>query len=283
MRSTLRPGHDTWVSVVFSHVPVWFSNALGRSRLVSRVYYRRRRTVGWQNVNRYFGVFSSFDEARALIPERRRAGYDSADLASWYREKLDRPSPEDYPLLFWLKPLIESGASVFDFGGHVGVHYFGWRKHLGQATDPRWTVCDVRAVVDSGANLARERGASKNLQFVTEPGACDGFDVFLASGSLQYLEPGFLLRLLEGLRERPRHLLLNKTALHPSAAYVTVQDSGASLHPYTIASRTELLSGLSKLGYRVVDEWINPGHDCPVLLRADHAVGDYTGLYLRRD
>jgi hypothetical protein len=57
---------------------------------VSRIYYRDTRAVDWQGVNRY-ALSLRRSTRRAMIPQRQRAGYDSAELTFWHREKLDRP------------------------------------------------------------------------------------------------------------------------------------------------------------------------------------------------
>lgn len=256
--------------------PLWLTNAVSKRAEVHRVY--RKLTPTWHNTNRYTGIYGSFSEATAAIPRGRQQGYDSKELASWYRERLDRPFSDDYPVMFWLKPLVRAGQSVFDFGGHVGLHYFGWRKHLGTPDAVRWQVCDVPAVVESGRELAQQRNAPKTLSYTAEPKDSDGFDVFMASGSLQYLEGGFLEQLLSGLKKRPRYVLLNKLPVHPTTSFVTVQDTALSYHPYFVTSRADLLQPLERLGYRLRDEWYNPEHDCPVMLRPDRSVKAYSGF-----
>ena len=45
-------------------------------------------------------------------PRRRRA---------LYRERMGHVFPHDYPVLFWMKPLIPDVRRIFDLGGHVGI------------------------------------------------------------------------------------------------------------------------------------------------------------------
>lgn len=238
----------------------------------------RRLTGRRRNQNRYVGCFDSFDQARAAVPPRHKVGYDNAELASWYRERLDRVFPDDYPLLFWLERLLPELTSIFDFGGHVGLHFHGWRKLMAWPERLIWTVCEVPAVVDAGKRLAGERGTPQ-LKFTTRPDDVAGADLFLASGSLQYLEPGFLPRLLEGASGRPKHLLLNKLPVHPERDYVTLQDAHLTFHPYTVISRARLISSLEAVGYQLVDEWQSHELDCQVMLRPDLDVTAYTGAH----
>jgi len=243
---------------------------------------RNRFRQRYANLNLYSGEFGSFEEARAAIPSRAgTVGYDNTELAGWYRDRLDAVQPEDYPVLFWLSRLLPEARQVFDFGGHVGLHYFSWRKLLGPPPALRWKVSEVGAVVEAGRSLARERGAEQQLAFTTEPRDADGADVFIASGSVQYLEPGFLWRLLAGLQRRPRHVFLNKTPVHDDRDFVTIQDAVGSFHPYSVVARTTLQAELERLGYEAVDGWKNPGLDCLVYLRPELHVPKYSGGYWR--
>ncbi len=36
-----------------------------------------------------------------------------------------RHAESDYAVLFWLRDLLKPGTHVFDFGGHVGVSWYG--------------------------------------------------------------------------------------------------------------------------------------------------------------
>jgi putative methyltransferase (TIGR04325 family) len=104
--------------------------------------------------------------------------------------------------------------------------------------------------------------------------------VLLAAGSLQYLEDGFLQRLLGRLVERPRHVFVQRTPLHDRRAFVTVQATGPTFCPYTVAHRDTFMDGMRSLGYELVDEW---RHDRSLEVpfcegtRVDH----YSGLYFR--
>lgn len=254
-------------------------NQLAKSSTLRRV---RHRLVGrYRNPNLYTGEFGSFAEARAAIPAGRPVGYDSAEMASWYRERLDAVQPEDYPVLFWLARVVPEVKTVFDFGGHVGLHYFSWQRLVAWPKGLRWTVGEVAAVVEAGRAVARERNAEGSLSFTTEVRDANGAGVFVASGSVQYLEPGFLWHALGALERRPRHLLFNKLPVHESRDFVTIQDAGASFHPYSVVARGTLEHELARLGYERIDAWKNPGLDCLVYLRRDLHVSSYSGAYWR--
>src|SRR3954466_2254203 len=151
---------------------------------------RRRRFFRRGPGNFYAGVYKTRDEARKAIPPQQTEGFDNQTAAGFYRERLEKVFPADYAALFWLQPLIKESTRIFDFGGHVGLHFYSWRKMLNLPASVRWIVAEVPAVCTAGAAIARERGTSDQISF-TDGGlaACEGTDVFFSGGALQYLEP----------------------------------------------------------------------------------------------
>jgi putative methyltransferase (TIGR04325 family) len=106
----------------------------------------------------------------------------------------------------------------------------------------------VPAVAQAGRALSAEKGSSGRLSFTTDVAKAGGATVFLASGSIQYLDPGFLWKALASLEPMPRHLLLNKLPVHAKRDFVTVQDTQRSFHPYSVVSRSTLVRELERLG-----------------------------------
>ena len=225
------------------------------------------------------GVYDSFEEAARAAPSTRLLGYDQPGFGEYYREHLEAPRPTDYPVLFWLRTLMPEVRRVFDFGGHVGIAYYAFRRHLAYRADLQWTVCDVPSTVRAGEALARTRGAG-HLAFTSSPAVGDGSDVLHASGSLQYLDDGFLVSTLRSYRERPRHVFVNLTPLHDRRRFFTVQCTGVAYHPYTIAHRGALVADMASLGYELVDRW-----DCPrkfeIPYHEGYELDAYAGLYFR--
>jgi putative methyltransferase (TIGR04325 family) len=175
----------------------------------------------------------------------------------------------------------ESSRFVFDFGGHVGVSYHGWRRYLDYRSGLRWRVHDVPAIVAVGAELARER-PSPGLEFTSELTSARGCTVFLAAGSLQYLDeslPGLLAR----IGSLPRHLLVNKLPLHDGEAFVTVQSTGRAYHAYRIYNRAAFVAEVTALGYRVVDDWSNREQHCEIPFTRGRDIDAYSGYYFVRD
>jgi len=227
----------------------------------------------------YRGVYASFAEAAASAPASKPLGYDSPEPARMYDERLQRVYPNDYPVLFWLARILPDVRSVFDFGGHVGVAYYAYEKYLRYPDDLQWTVLDVPAVADRGRELARERGVAR-LRFAGDVAQASGTDVFLAAGSLQYVEQP-LHEMLARLEQRPAHVVINKLPLHAGQAFVTLQSIGTAFCPYHVFNREAFLDPLRGLGYELVDEWQNPDVGCRISVDRTRGVPAYTGLYLR--
>jgi putative methyltransferase (TIGR04325 family) len=227
--------------------------------------------------NRFHGVHATFADAQAAIPAGHRVGYDHDLLAGMYRHRMDKACQSDYAVLFWLRGLLDGETHLFDFGGHVGVSYYGWRAYLAYPPGMRWTVCDMPAIVREGEAMARERGA-EGLAFTSE--LVDGRDatILLAAGSLQYVDTS-LPELLAGMGALPRHILVNKMPLYDGETFVTVQSTGRAFHPYRISNRGEFVSGITELGYRVVDDWSNREQYCHIPFSRGRDIDAYSGYY----
>lgn len=255
---------------------------LGRAPLLRPLLARdyEDRFARNRSLNLFRGVYASFAEATRSAPAELPLGYDHPEPAGMYRERLERIYTNDYPVLFWLGRLLPHVRRLFELGGHVGVAYHAYARHLAYPAGLRWTVCDVPAVAEAGRALALERGA-RGLDFTSRYEDADGADLFFASGSLQYLERP-LAAWLSDMEAPPRHLLLNLLPLHPDRTFVTLQSIGTAYCPYLVQERGAFLRSLEALGYALVDAWDNPDKGCDVPFHEDHSVRGYSGLYLER-
>jgi putative methyltransferase (TIGR04325 family) len=240
--------------------------------------------------NGFFGVYPSLEAARQSAPTGL-IGYDHDSLAameiSGFRGGAE-PSfgpmaASEYPLLFWLRPLLSNGVRVFDFGGYLGNGFYLYRPYLDYPSGMTWTVCDVPAVAHAGQALADRKGETQ-LRFTTEIAEASNAEVLIAAGSLQYLEEGFLPKHLAAMPRRPRHVFVHRTPLHPQAGYVTMQTwhDGRSpvFCPYTVAHHGQLVAEMEALGYEVVDSWEKP-RALDVPLHPECRLDAYAGLYFR--
>ena len=124
---------------------------------------RQRAEAAFANntdANLFRGVYPSFDAAQASAPPTRPLGYDNADAAGMYLERIKRIYPSDYPVIFWLQKLFaQAQSSVFDLGGHIGIGYYGYQRYLDYPPGLRWTVSDVPAVM---ARLPRRNSSCRS-------------------------------------------------------------------------------------------------------------------------
>src|SRR3569833_664234 len=227
--------------------------------------------------NRFRGVYRSFAEAERAIPAGQRIGYDHVELTTLYQHRMEKACQSDYGALYWLRGLVAADTFIFDFGGHVGVSYYGWKSYLGYPPGLRWLVYDVPAIVRAGIELAGQR-ESTGLTITSD--LTDGRDcnVFLAAGSLQYLDTS-VPQILAALGRLPKHLILNKVPLYEGESFVTVQSTGRAFHPCRIFNRDEFVSGLTALGYRAVDDWVNREQHCEIPFARGRDIDAYSGYY----
>ncbi|MFN0038182.1 MAG: TIGR04325 family methyltransferase [Burkholderiales bacterium] len=232
-------------------------------------------------VNSLRGVYGSFAQAAESAPRSTPFGYDAADAANWYLNKHNSVQQDDYPVLYWLRTAFEDSRSVFEIGGHVGVAYYGFAQVLTYPADLTWTICDVPSVTAAGKALARERGRT-NVHFVTQPDQCEGADIVLAAGALQYLDSPSLAEAISRFRVKPRHVLVNTTPVYDGPALITLQYIGTAYCPYRAFNREEFIGSLRKIGYSMVATWQKdrkfriPGHP-------DKSFDHYTGFYFRAE
>jgi putative methyltransferase (TIGR04325 family) len=227
------------------------------------------------------GVYGSFQEALQAAPRTKKVGFNHEEFATFYQDRLQRVFAEDYPVLFWLRTILGNGCRAFDFGGHRGHHFYVYARYLDYPKDFSWTVCDVPLIVKAGEELAREMKVTDRLKFTTDFSAADGATVFLAAGSLHYIEAPPLAEALANLRSAPRHLILNKVPLYDGKGYVTLQNGQLAFHPLHVYNRGEFVGSLRNLGYESIDEWPVPTRHGRIPFHPEASFPTYSGLYLR--
>jgi putative methyltransferase (TIGR04325 family) len=215
----------------------------------------RRRFRSARGMGAWYGEFSSFEAAAAAAPPGAAIGYDNDGTETLYDDWFFI-NAKDFPALFWLEKLLEPGARIFDFGGHVGHTCLAYRKLLSQGPTLNWEVYDVATVVAEG----NRRVAAQNLErlsFTTDFSRASGADVFHAAGSLQYEERP-VAEMLATLPEKPRLVIINRTPTVPDSEIVTLQNIGPAYCPYRIDARSTLPDALRDLGYEQLATWEVP-------------------------
>ena len=225
------------------------------------------------------GTYPTYDAAAASAPSAERLGYDQTSAAGMYRDKLQQVEATDYPVLFWMSRILTAGR-LFDFGGHIGVKYYSYRKYLTFPAGLIWEVCDVPAVTEAGRALATEQGVEGSLRFTNDVLNCSGAGLLFCSGSLQYVEWPLHAKLAL-VEVKPRHVIVNTTPLTDHPTFFTLNGIGTAFCPYRAANRAEFFSGMFSLGYELVDEWSNPGKQMHIPFHEHLSLDRYTGCYLR--
>lgn len=261
----------------FRRIAKEFAELPGMRVLAEPIY--RREFAQRRHVNSYCGVYRTREEAQADVPPSAPGTYDIEAAGRMYDYEFGRLRNFDYPALFWFSRLLEMGQRrFFDLGGHVGLSYYTFQQYVPFPADLRWQVHDVPAVMRHGRALAAERDERHLLEFVDlDAGA--GADVLMAKGSLQYLDYP-LTDLLQ--RQRPAHVLVNLTPMHPNRSFFTLQNIGVAICPYWILALPGFLADLRALGYGLVARWDHPERTVRVPFHPECYVDRYYGFYFRR-
>lgn len=227
----------------------------------------------------YRGHYSTYLEAQSAAPKARKLSYDHEEAAELFIDDVDslRIKTSDYPTIYWLQRIIRDGSRVFDWGGNLGRSYYPYQRYISYPQDFDWLICDVPEVIRAGEELARRRH-TPHLRFTDRPEDCDGCEILLAFGSLQFIERS-LQSLLVSLSKKPAHLLINRTPVHPHKNYYTLQDVGPVLAVYHVFSEDDFLRSIESCGYRLLDRWSCHGTKVRVPFYSEGAIEEYSGFY----
>lgn len=253
---------------------------LGQSLVPLRVVGGRLRYLS-PFPRRFTGAYASFEEAVAAAGTASLVGYDHDAISTVAFEQMCRVMPWDYPVLFWLRSLLDEIDGVVDAGGHMGTKYRAFRDLLPLDAAFTWIVYDVPTIVAAGRKRAVEDGLSQ-LSFINSIEEAPETCVFLGSGLLQYLDIP-LATLLGGMQSLPRHLLLNKVAFHKSGLLVTLERIGEAYVPYQMRDEGAFLREMERMGYRLVDRWAIPELSHVIETHPELGPSESAGFYLRRD
>lgn len=238
-----------------------------------RELYERRfaGTQQWRNLAR--GLYGSFAEARADAPTTLPTGYLLDDDEFERRTAIEA---HDYPAMFWLRPHVERGCTLLDFGGHVGLQYRLYQRYLRYPPTLRWIVAEQPAVVARGrAALAAQ--PAPHLSFTDDP-AAEPVDVLFTAGCIQSVEEP-LPALIGRLPRRPAAVLINKLPLVEAPTRVTLQNTGRSFTPVWLYQDAAFVASMTAIGYRLVDRWRCPERHMTVPFHPDYRVDAFAGLY----
>ncbi len=208
---------------------------------------------------RFSGAFPSREAALASLPTSDRAAYDQDDVADVAYSVMCQVAPWDYPVLYWLSRITtEAGRlSLLDAGGHLGTKYTAFAAHL-QMEQFDWHVWDLPAILRQARNWQEAGKLPAEIRFDDSPADAGPVDVLLASGLMQYIDKP-LGDLVADMAAPPKWIVLNKVAVRPGDAIVTLEKIGPAKVPYQIRSEAEWAAEMSSLDYAIADAWDIPG------------------------
>ncbi|MFQ4140814.1 TIGR04325 family methyltransferase [Chlorogloeopsis sp. ULAP02] len=235
----------------------------------------------------FWGIFETFEEARQAAPQTKSIGYDNTELAQEYQEMLEHGNWEssgrmiasyDYPVLFWLKSIINhENTNIFDFGGNVGIHFYTYSKYIKYPETLKWTVCDLPEIIRVGKQIAEKRHIN-SLFFTSNFEDANNKDIFIASGSIQYVEN--LATQISKIR-KPKHLLINRLPIYNGRLFVTLQNGGKVFYPQYVFNKTEFIEAITSIGYELIDIWEDNVDSCMIPFHPESSVPAYSGLYFQ--
>jgi putative methyltransferase (TIGR04325 family) len=229
------------------------------------------------NTHRLMGIFSSYAEAMAHIPNEFEEGPEESKAFLNFCPDIQE---SDLPVVRILSGLMPGIKTVFDLGGNVGLCFYQFRSRIPYPPALRWTIHDLPLVNEAGRKVALERGETQ-LAFTDNRKDANGTDVYLTTGTLQYLDKP-LAYLLGELKKKPRHLLVNRVPMTEHQSFYTLQHSGHRILPYYYANHAGFISSIEALGYKLVETW-KLGRGSEIILHPEQDVKNYYGLYFVRD
>lgn len=233
----------------------------------------------------FYGKFNSFHEAIDFLLQTRgknhyNIGYNNEEsrlrVHRRCKELSKYTSPTEYPLFLWLNKILhmERNLSILDFGGAFGVHYYNFLKYA-LHFDFTWSVYDVDFIVD----YALSNGyTTEKLNFIKDYNNLTKIDIFIASGSIQYVE-NFAIN---NLKQLPTHLLFERLPLNEKCeTFVTLQNATSSFNPQYVYNKNEFIVNIKNMGYELIEEWKDYYDSCIIPNYNSESCYQYSGLYFK--
>jgi len=227
----------------------------------------------------YHRVFDSLSEAVAAARPYAEGGFEHPDYAKLHMALAEVPRPSDYAALFHMRGLILDGAKIFDFGGSIGNLFYLYDRYLGLPPDCTWLVFDLPVWVESGQNIAANRGENR-LRFTRKWEDAAGAELLIASGSLHSFDTP-LSQMVAGLPEKPSHILINRTPLIDGPTKATVQDGGTHRVACVLYNRAEFVTAFEAIGYEVADSWKAWELSLKIVGKPEYSALPYSGFFFR--
>lgn len=256
--------------------------SIGRSRWGRELVRRARDGAltgrALRRLLAFYGTFSSIEEARSCAARYVPASHEHPKQITLHAQFAEETRESDYPVLFFLSPVVSELRTVFDLGGSVGNLFFQLDRHLKFSDELVWTVHDIPVKRAAMYEFARKKG-EKRLAFTDEFSSASGVDLFIVVGAIHYFEPK-LAEMLGQLKSLPKHVVLNRSPFSSGEDIVTIQDGGLWVNACKLHSVEKLCSGMRDLGYQLVASW--PVHERAVRIPLMPEYSEtYRGFYFR--
>jgi putative methyltransferase (TIGR04325 family) len=91
-----------------------------------------------------------------------------------------------------------------------------------------------------------------------------------------------LAELVQSMKQPPRRIIVNTTPIHESRSFFTLHSMGTGICPYRVVARKTFVDDLTRLGYSVRHEWLNPNKDMRLPFHSGFDVEHFSGFCFDR-
>jgi putative methyltransferase (TIGR04325 family) len=227
----------------------------------------------------YQRVFDDLPQALAAAEPYCGGGHDAPGVGALHLGLSQSPRPSDYAAFYHVQGPISRWFKIFDLGGNVGNLFYCYKRYLHLPPHLVWQVYDLPKWTEEGRRLAAENG-ERQLQFTRNWEDASGADLLLVSGSLHFFDPP-VYHMVAELREKPAHILINRSPLIDGPTKATVRDDGFFRTARVLHNRGELIAAFETIGYALIDSWQAPELSLRIVGKPEFSAASYSGLYFR--
>ena len=221
--------------------------------------------------------FDTFEQAQEAARKYILLGHAHQDNLLIHSKLVERARESDYPVFYHWSRMKNPPRRILDLGGNMGNLFYTYQRYLTFQEDTQWNILDLPELRAAGERIAGEKGETR-IRYVDSIESAGDIDLFLSSGSLHYFDES-LSSLLGRLPHLPRQVIINRVPVCEGEDIYTVQDSRTFLVPCKIRNRSELVSGMGKLGYTLASHWEAHQLSVTVPLYPESSAFRYSGLY----
>lgn len=239
---------------------------------------------GRQILNRVSGssaLFGNVEDAWAAARALSPMGHEDPCEIEVHLELSKSLRASDYAVLFWILEISGGDVAIFDYGGNVGNLYYSFSPYLQGCPRVEWKVYDLPPVVEQGRKMAAARKAG-GLTFEDTPRSAAARDILLVSGALHYWERS-ICEFLGQFAEKPKHILINRSPVHDTLSFITVQRTKTCAFPCVVRNAGKMIEEFAAGGYKLIDRWKAPELSLTMPFFPNHTIPNYSGFYFRRE